>query len=73
MENSTNAPQPSKKYKKLKTIGQGAYGKAILVMQKDKTHAIIKVINITTLDDEGVKDALQEAKIMEVCNHPNIP
>ena len=25
------------------------------------------------MDDEGVKDALQEAKIMEVCNHPNIP
>lgn len=36
--------------------------------------AVIKAINTKDLDDEeSWKDALQEAKILEVCSHPNIP
>ena len=40
---------------------------------QDKQYAVIKCINISKLDNNERKDALQEAKILEVCKHPNIP
>ena len=68
----TNTTQ-KQRYKKIKTIGKGSFGEAILVRRPDKTQAVIKCINISNLDDNERKDAMQEAKILEVCKHPNIP
>lgn len=60
-------------YKKVKTLGEGSFGKAYLVeCQSDKSLAVIKQIDITQMPEEEKKETLDEAKIMEAFNHPNI-
>jgi serine/threonine protein kinase len=34
---------------------------------------VIKCIKIENMNENLMRDAMQEAKILEVCNHPNIP
>jgi len=60
-------------YKKVKTLGEGSFGKAYLVeCQSDKSKAVIKQIDITQMSEEEKKETLDEAKIMENLTHPNI-
>lgn len=60
-------------YKKVKTLGEGSFGKAYLVeCQSDKSLAVIKQIDITQMSEEEKKETLDEAKIMENLTHPNI-
>ncbi|CDW72535.1 protein kinase domain containing protein [Stylonychia lemnae] len=60
-------------YKKIKLLGQGAFGKAFLVeCQSDKTLAVIKQVDIGGMSMKEREDTLKEAKILEVFNHPNI-
>jgi NIMA (never in mitosis gene a)-related kinase 1/4/5 len=60
-------------YKKIKLLGQGAFGKAFLVeCQSDKTLAVIKQVDIGGMSEREKADTLKEAKILEAFNHPNI-
>ena len=60
-------------YKKVQTLGVGSFGTAYLVeCQSDKALAVIKQIDIQTMNEDERKETLREAKILEVLNHPNI-
>lgn len=64
--------QPER-YTKIKLLGQGAYGRAYLVKcENSGDQAVIKEINISSMSDDEKKEALKEAKIMELVKHPNI-
>ena len=57
-------------YKNIKTLGVGAFGTAHLVQRKsDQSYAVIKTIDIQTMGEDERKEALFEAKILEVLNH----
>ena len=61
-------------YTKIKTLGLGSFGTAYLVeCGNSKELAVIKQIDIQDLDELQRRDALKEAKILEVLSrHPNI-
>lgn len=61
-------------YKRLKTLGEGAFGTAYLVeCQSTREMAVIKQIDIQNLNEAERKEALKEAKVMEALSrHPNI-
>ena len=60
-------------YKKVSTLGTGSFGVAYLVeCQSDKALAVIKQIDIEDMAEKERNETLQEAKILEVLNHPNI-
>ena len=54
-------------------MGNGAYGKAYLVQSKITSKLwVIKKVDLNDLDQEERKKARDEARILEVLNHPNI-
>ena len=60
-------------YKKVSTLGVGSFGTAYLVeCQSDRSYAVIKQIDIAQMSEEERRETLDEAKILEVLNHPNI-
>ena len=60
-------------YKKKQTLGVGSFGTAYLVeCQSNNTLAVIKQIDIAQMSEEERRETLNEAKILEVLNHPNI-
>ena len=60
-------------YKKVSTLGVGSFGTAYLVeCQSDRSYAVIKQIDIAQMSEEERRETLNEAKILEVLNHPNI-
>ena len=61
------------KYKKVSKLGQGAFGDAYLVHSKLTGQLwVIKKVNLNELAYEERVTAREEAKILEVLNHPNI-
>ena len=59
------------KYQKLKVIGSGSYGNAILVQHK--TTSLLYVVKEIILNDITTADSLKEVKFMNIlCKHPNI-
>ncbi len=60
-------------YKRLKLLGEGAFGKAYLVESvSDKTLCVIKQVDLSKMTEQEKKDTLMEAKILEALSHPNI-
>ena len=60
-------------YDKIKNLGKGAYGTAMLCKARSSGKEFcVKQMDISNMDEQEKKDTLQEAKLMEVCNHPNI-
>ena len=60
-------------YKKIKKLGDGAYGTAYLCEgQQTKKLRVVKEIDMKDMDEKQRKAALKEAKIMEKLTHPNI-
>lgn len=61
------------KYEQIKLLGEGSFGKAFLVESiDDKSLSVIKTIDLVSMSEEEKKEAIQEAKILEQLNHPNI-
>lgn len=60
------------KYQKVRLLGEGSYGRAVLV--RDKTDSQLFVIKEVDLSkNSNREDALKEVKFMSVlCKHPNI-
>ncbi|CAG5108064.1 Oidioi.mRNA.OKI2018_I69.chr1.g3619.t1.cds [Oikopleura dioica] len=58
----------SQKYKKIKELGKGAFGKAVLAQRKhDNLQCVIKLIK--TKNDQDVQLAREEAKILKSLSH----
>ena len=65
--------QQPEQYKKIKLLGEGAFGKAYLVhCEHSGDDAVIKEIDIGRMAEDEKKEVLKEAKIMESLKHPNI-
>ena len=76
VEASGAAKKPAKSfetYKKVSTLGVGSFGTAYMVQcMSDQSFAVIKQIDIAQMSEEERRETLNEAKILEVLNHPNI-
>ena len=60
-------------YTKIKLLGEGSFGKAFLVKRvKDSNLCVMKMIDIGRMSDKEKREVVQEAKLLEVLNHPNI-
>ena len=60
-------------YEKIKNIGKGTNGVAILCKAKSTGEVwCVKQQDMNSMDENERLDAFKEAKLMEVCNHPNI-
>ena len=61
------------KYKIIKEIGKGNYGKALLVQSlKDKNLYVIKIIDISNFNSEQYESAIYEVNVLKSLNHPYI-
>ena len=60
-------------YKIIKLLGEGSYGRAFLCTDKtDNSQCVIKQITIQNMNKKDIEDTLNEAKILEKFDHPNI-
>uniref|UniRef100_A0A0G4FQW6 non-specific serine/threonine protein kinase n=1 Tax=Chromera velia CCMP2878 TaxID=1169474 RepID=A0A0G4FQW6_9ALVE len=59
-------------YQKIKEVGAGSFGKAILVKDKSGKQYIMKVIDISRMNQKEKKEAMQEAKLLATLKHPYI-
>src|SRR5690242_19746516 len=61
------------KYEQIRLLGEGSFGKAFLVeCIEDKTLAVVKTIDLGSMSEEEKQEAIQESKILEKLDHPNI-
>nr|XP_022325749.1 serine/threonine-protein kinase Nek1-like isoform X1 [Crassostrea virginica] len=61
------------KYSKIRQIGEGAFGKAILVKKKnDGKQYVIKEINIRKMSPKERQDSKKEVAVLAQLSHPNI-
>ncbi|CAH8856737.1 unnamed protein product [Trichobilharzia szidati] len=61
------------KYEKVGNIGEGAFGKAILVLSKSENiHRVMKEINISKMTLKEREEARKEVSVLSKMNHPNI-
>ncbi|CAD5206420.1 unnamed protein product [Bursaphelenchus okinawaensis] len=60
-------------YEKLRTVGKGSFGSAVLYRRKDDdSYVIIKEINIAELSQNERQMALNEVNLLARLDHPNI-
>uniref|UniRef100_I3JJ36 non-specific serine/threonine protein kinase n=1 Tax=Oreochromis niloticus TaxID=8128 RepID=I3JJ36_ORENI len=61
------------KYEKVKKIGEGSFGKAILVKSKDDGHQyVIKEIGISGMSSKERQESRKEVAVLASMSHPNI-
>nr|XP_024654394.1 serine/threonine-protein kinase Nek1-like [Maylandia zebra] len=61
------------KYEKVKKIGEGSFGKAILVKSKDHGHQyVIKEIGISGMSSKERQESRKEVAVLANMSHPNI-
>lgn len=61
------------KYNYVKCIGEGSFGKAVLVRDKAfGNQNVIKIINIASINDKEKDEALKEVMVLSKMHHPNI-
>jgi NIMA (never in mitosis gene a)-related kinase len=60
-------------YKRIKVVGKGTFGQAVLVQnKKDGKHYIIKQINIASMSEREKQESLNEVKVLSGLRHTNI-
>lgn len=59
-------------YTEIKKIGEGSFGKAILVQGKDGAKLVCKMIDVSKASAKEQKDALQEGLLLASLKHPYI-
>ncbi|XP_063710394.1 uncharacterized protein LOC134838953 isoform X6 [Symsagittifera roscoffensis] len=68
-----SVPQSMAGFEKIRLVGKGAYGAAVLYRKKDDdTLVILKEINMIDLGAAERQLALNEVKILSLLDHPNI-
>ncbi|EDV24867.1 uncharacterized protein TRIADDRAFT_25231 [Trichoplax adhaerens] len=61
------------KYAKIKKIGEGSFGKAVLVRNRtDSKQYVIKEINISKMQKKERDEARKEVEVLSQLKHPNI-
>ena len=61
------------RYSKIRTIGKGSYGYAVLVREKQTGELrVMKVIDVAKLDRQQKEDALNEIHVLRALKHPYI-
>jgi len=62
------------KYKKVKLLGKGGFGAAILVQSREdrRKQLVIKEVKISSLSKKEVDDAKREAAFLKELKHQNI-
>ncbi|XP_034386897.1 serine/threonine-protein kinase Nek1 isoform X13 [Cyclopterus lumpus] len=61
------------KYEKVKKIGEGSFGKAILVKSKQDGHQyVIKEIGISAMSSKERQESRKEVAVLATMSHPNI-
>ena len=61
------------KYTTIKVLGEGGYGKALLVEAKsDKQKYVVKEVRMANLKPQEKLDAKKEVDVLHALNHPNI-
>ncbi|KAH0572066.1 Kinase, NEK [Spironucleus salmonicida] len=61
------------RYKEIKTLGKGSFGRAALVQElSTKKQFVMKIIQISAMKPQEREEALQESKILEKLAHPYI-
>jgi len=59
-------------YEQIKKIGEGSFGKAILVQNKEGSKLVCKMVDVSRASAKEQKDALQEGKLLSALKHPYI-
>eukprot|EP00916_Digyalum_oweni_P014450 GHVL01023699.1.p1 GENE.GHVL01023699.1~~GHVL01023699.1.p1 ORF type:complete len:777 (+),score=104.03 GHVL01023699.1:146-2476(+) len=65
----------NKRYSRIKVVGRGSFGQAILVKDLSRSHNkqyVIKVINIARMNSKQKSEALNEAHLLSKLKHPYI-
>ncbi|ORC93431.1 putative serine/threonine protein kinase, putative,protein kinase [Trypanosoma theileri] len=61
------------KYRKIKSIGKGSFGEAVLVRSKaDGKRYVVKAIESASMTAKEKRDVQNEIRILSAVNHPNI-
>lgn len=61
------------RYAKIRTIGKGSYGYAVLVKEKSSGQLyVMKVIDVAKMDRQQKEDALNEIHVLRALHHPFI-
>eukprot|EP00761_Pharyngomonas_kirbyi_P009801 gb/GECH01009819.1/.p1 GENE.gb/GECH01009819.1/~~gb/GECH01009819.1/.p1 ORF type:complete len:114 (+),score=17.48 gb/GECH01009819.1/:1-342(+) len=61
------------RYEKIKVVGKGTFGSAVLVRSKeDGNKYIIKQINLATMPKSEREEAMNEVRVLRQLDHPNI-
>lgn len=70
---TTSLNTKENQYKRIKIIGQGAYGKVYQVQEREtKTIYAMKKIDLTQQSDKETESTLNEIRILCSFEHPNI-
>ena len=70
---NANSHQSLAAFEKIRTVGKGAYGTAVLYRKKDDDSLVIlKEINLHDLNASERQLALNEVKLLSIMDHPNI-
>lgn len=60
-------------YERVNKIGSGGFGAAFLIMsKKHKLPLVLKEVDLTDMDEDEIQDAMEEASILKLFDHPNI-
>eukprot|EP00930_Biecheleria_cincta_P023226 TRINITY_DN16811_c0_g1_i1.p1 TRINITY_DN16811_c0_g1~~TRINITY_DN16811_c0_g1_i1.p1 ORF type:complete len:430 (+),score=69.57 TRINITY_DN16811_c0_g1_i1:50-1339(+) len=59
-------------YEQIKKIGEGSFGKAILVQNKEGSKLVCKMVDVSKASAKEQKDAMQEGKLLSGLKHPYI-
>ena len=61
------------KYRKLKVIGKGSFGFAVLVRSVDDRQTyVMKIIDVSKMDRKQREDAINEVHVLKAMRHPYI-
>lgn len=71
-EPSTSRDSSSRGYVKVREIGSGSYGKAVLVHDAEGKSYVMKIIEMARMDSKQRKDTINEVKVLSVLKHPYI-
>lgn len=59
-------------YTEIKKVGEGSFGKAILVQTEDGSKLICKMVDISKASAKETQDAIKEGKLLSSLKHPYI-
>lgn len=59
-------------YKELKKIGEGSFGKAVLVQATDGSKLVSKMVDVSMAGDKERQEAVKEGKLLSSLKHPYI-